>query len=141
MNTKVCLSKKYRTKTGLPVVIYATDVKSTYPVVGKVTFPDGAERVYLYDKWGDPQPHVVSSYCLEEVGQYDHLVKDQAVYVWASNKSHAIKRHFAHTIGSDVYVYLAGKTSFTTTETMRHPNCMEAEEYEASMGVGDCHAF
>ena len=115
---KIDINKKYKTRSGLPVRIYAVDGGGEYPVHGAVY---NAE----YDKWDIEtwridlrcgKDNESEPYGLVVVSEYDNFNIDDKVIVWCSSDvNDKVRGHFAGlTKEGKPKVWGMGRTSFTS---------------------------
>src|SRR5690554_1427464 len=48
----ISMDKTYTTRDGRPVRLFCTDLKNPYPVLGSLTYADGKEETWTWDKYG-----------------------------------------------------------------------------------------
>ena len=94
---KIDINKKYKTRSGLDVIIYSVTGGGGYPVHG--AWWNNVGKYYLVDHWteygynsSDNEESVTD---LIEVGEYDHIKIDDPVLVWDYNNTLKIRGHFA----------------------------------------------
>lgn len=110
------LSKKYRTRHGQEVRLYAADGAGPFPIHGARLTPQG----WLRESWTElGSYHSVNreaDYDLVEVPPpYSHIKIDDPVYVWDDDGTEKIKAHFAGISEQGApLVYVGGQTSWTS---------------------------
>jgi hypothetical protein len=68
MTQKIDINKKYKTESGLEVVLYTTEGRShSYPVIGEIIFADGSVQLCLWADNGQKQGVFTTSFNLVEV--------------------------------------------------------------------------
>lgn len=109
------INKKYKTRAGNPVRIYATDGNSWDPVHGAVKDREGW-KIKSWKESGAFLYGEISDNDLMEVGPYDDLKIDDKVMVKDDSDAMWKKRHFAG-IGADgkPLVFRSGGTSWSNS--------------------------
>lgn len=114
---KISIDKKYKTRSGFPVRIYAVDCGGALSVHGAYFYNNDEWFPISYTKNGRLVDNSIEhSLDLIEVSKYDHIKIDDKVLVWM-DFIEQIKRYFAG-IGKDgkPRTWDEGKTAFTISE-------------------------
>lgn len=126
---KIEMGKKYRTRTGLPARVIATDVKdSIYRVVALVG--KDVERVYHYTTTGHSLPSSQHGDDLVEVSPYEDFKIDDKVLVRDYENEEWNKRYFAG-ISADglALAFVDGQTSWSSSGgTAKWGCCIKADQ-------------
>ena len=127
------MGKKYKTRSGLPVRVVATDIKSPYPVVAALLVSCDVEIIRSYTHTGEfllgDTNHPND---LIEVTLYDDFKEDDLCVVWNDdNKGNKLFRYF-HKVNSTgkALCFNHGKTSFNISECSFWDNCRKPTEEE-----------
>ena len=124
------MGKKYKTRSGLPVRIVATDIKSPYPVVAALLVSCDVEIIRSYTDTGEfllgDTNHPND---LIEVTPYDDFKEDDLCVVWEITESKEF-RYFSHEKSSIAWCFSSGGTSYTKTATTSWTNCRKATDEE-----------
>ena len=123
------MNKKYKTRSGLPVRILATDIESDFPVCAALKSNKNEETLLRYTNNGryfDPYKH---EYDLIEVTPYEDFKVDDLCVVWDVTESKEF-RYFSHAKGNLAWCFNSGGTSYTRTTTTSWTNCRKATEEE-----------
>lgn len=120
------INKKYKTRNGCEVRIYATDGGGKYPIHGAIKngFGDWC-IVGLWSQEGEIRIGYSSENDLIEVSPYEDFKIDDKVLVWAKGSSTKHKRYFAgvSNIGRPL-VFVDGKTSWSSEgQTCSYTHC------------------
>ena len=118
------ISKKYKTRSGLPARILCTDRKdSHYPVVALVSFSETSEKLTSYTEDGQFCDGSPSEYDLVEVRP---LAEGDLVMCWngKSHPQHACLRKFAKISKEGRPITFSANGLFNDWD-----NCMLVEEY------------
>ena len=125
------MGKKYKTRSGLPVRVVATDIKSPYPVVAAVLDICGVEIICVYTDTGELlRGDINNPDDLIEVTPYDDFKEDDLCVVWMGNKQLKEFRYFSHVENGKATCFTCGYTSYTTKNTTIWSNCRKATEEE-----------
>ena len=116
------MNKKYRYENGDPAYVLTTERCNhdlEKPYIPPVVSMDLAGNIHLHNDKGQWESDE-SEFNLVEVGQYDHLKKDDKVIAYfapnASTCDHN-RRYFSHVDAEGVpYVFIAGSTSWSTCQ-------------------------
>lgn len=118
------ITKKYKTRSGCEVRIYATDGGGDYPIHGAVKYK--GDNYWSPRKWKDSgTEHWADSSDLIEVLPYQDFKIDDKVLVWEEGSCEKYKRYFA---GVDEngkpLVFWDGKTSWSSDgDTIDYDYC------------------
>ena len=125
------MSKKYKTRSGLPVRILCNDFKNdTYTVTAAVLEIHGVETLYSYTNTGEFLRGVINHpNDLIEVTPYDDFKEDDLCVVWEITESKEF-RYFSHEKSNIAWCFSSGGTSYTRTATTSWTNCRKATEEE-----------
>jgi len=121
---KIDITKQYKTRSGLPVRIYAVDVKNTDDeIVHGAYFENRSWFVASWNEYGIFNTISTHQNFLDliEVGKYDHINIDDKVLVWYDesntkliHNNEKFKGHFAGlTKDGKPKIWGSGATSFT----------------------------
>lgn len=126
------MTKKYKTRSGLPVRILCNDFKTDiYKVIVAVYDPEtdseytisvASTGIYIEDR--------ESTLDLIEVLPYDDFKEDDLCVVWKDDKSLKDFRYFSHVENDKARCFTCGYTSYTTKNTSLWPNCRKATKEE-----------
>ena len=93
---KIDISKKYRTRSKLPVEILRTDIKSTdFPVVAIIQLSDDKEFSDCFTEYGKLYAHGESDMDLIEMCPYEDFKIDEPVMVRSASSDSWMRRYFA----------------------------------------------
>lgn len=112
---KITLDKQYKTRSGLPVRIYAVDVDGNYSTHGAYLSDDGW-NIESWDNSGNCYDDIeIDDLDLIEVGKYDHINTDDKVLVLDNViDGTKLKGHFAGlTKNGKPKIWSSGSTSFS----------------------------
>ena len=92
---KINLTDKYKTRSGLDVTVYRTDLRGIFPVL--VVVHDTVEdKVYRYTSDGRHFDYNYKSFDLIKVLPYEHIKIDDKVLVWDNDyKDNQARAYFA----------------------------------------------
>ena len=125
------MTKKYKTRSGLPVRILCTDFNNdTYTVIAAV--PDqanGYDYIISVSSTGTYIEGEGSPLDLIEATPYDDFKEDDLCVVWGEEGAKRF-RYFSHVENGAVNCFVLGCTSYTTVATSIWPNCRKATEEE-----------
>lgn len=128
----ITMNKKYRTRSGLPARVLATDVKdSVYPIVALVG--GDFEEVERYTADGFFYEHrQLHELDLVEVLPYDDFKVDDPVFVRNNDCDTWLPRHFAGVNAQgDPLAFYGGETSFTSKrKPFKWDVCVKASDME-----------
>lgn len=121
---KIDINKKYKTRSGLDVIIYSVTGGGDCPVHG--AWWNNVGTYYFVDRWTEygynSSDNEESGYDLIEVGEYDHIKIDDPVLVWDYNNTLKIRGHFAGISKEGLpIVWYAGRTSHTVFDNKTTP--------------------
>ena len=125
------MSKKYKTRSGLPVRVLATDIKSQYPVIAVVYDQEtGCESTISVANTGSYIEDEENPLDLIEVTPYDDFKEDDLCVVW-NGKNKKVFRYF-HKINSrgKAVCFCFGQTSFHTYDVTPWEFCRKPTEEE-----------
>ena len=125
------MSKKYKTRSGLPVRILCNDFKnSVYTVVAAVyDQKTGCESTISVTNTGRYIEDEENPLDLSEVIPYDDFKEDDLCVVWETTESKEF-RYFSHEKSSIAWCFSSGGTSYTKTATTSWTNCRKATDEE-----------
>ena len=125
------MSKKYKTRSGLPVRILCNDFKNnTYTVIAAVYDQEaGCEYTVRLSSKGTYIEDEESPLDLIEVTPYDDFKEDDLCVVWGE-EGKKLFRYFSHVENGAINCFVLGCTSYTTVNTSIWPNCRKATEEE-----------
>lgn len=124
------ITKKYKTRSGLPVRVIATDIKGPYPVVAAVLDNCDVETVCVYTNTGEfLRGDINHPDDLFEVTPYEDFKVDDLCVVWEVENSKEF-RYFSHEKENLAWCFGSGGTSYTRTTTTSWTNCRKATEEE-----------
>ena len=126
------MSKKYKTRGGLPVRILCNDYKANiYTVIAAIYDPEtGRESVINVTNTGSFYTEEEETpYDLIEVTPYNDFKEDDLCVVW-DKETTKFFRYFSHVENGAVNCFVLGSTSYTTVNTSIWPNCRKATEEE-----------
>lgn len=125
------MSKKYKTRSGLPVRILCNDFKNnTYTVIAAVyDQKTGYENTINVSSTGAYIEGEGSPLDLIEVTPYDDFKEDDLCVVWGE-KNNKFFRYFSHVENGTANCFGLGCNSYTTVNTSIWPNCRKATEEE-----------
>ena len=125
------MTKKYKTRSGLPVRILCNDFKNdTYTVIAAVyDQANGYESTISVSSTGTYIEDEESALDLIEVTPFDDFKEDDLCVVWTEETT-KIFRYFSHVENGAVNCFVLGCTSYTTVNTSIWPNCRKATEEE-----------
>lgn len=120
------INKKYKTRDGKEVRIYATDHVGSYPICGAIRYEDG----WYEESWEEDGRN--SNYVeddLVEVSKYEDFKIDDKVIVWDNDYPDEKERGYFAGVNEDGYpmVFMNGRTSFIEVDTCWWDNC---EKYD-----------
>lgn len=130
---KIDINKKYRTREGYEVRIYAVDGGGDYPVHGAIRTGDKWES----KSWKSDGTYIgilpyrsePDCFDLIEVRPYDHIKIDDKVWVSDTENYRKYKGYFAGVeVGGNPLIFADGRTSWTTdgrTEKWGHCELVE----------------
>ena len=126
------MSKKYKTRSGLPVRILCNDFKNDgYTVIAAVYNPEaGYESTISVTNTGSYIEDEESPLDLIEATPYDDFKEDDLCVVWKNDKQPKGFRYFSHVENGKATCFTWGHTSYTTNNTSIWPNCRKATEEE-----------
>jgi hypothetical protein len=138
----ISVNKKYRTRDGREVRIYATDGSLDSQIHGAILYQEGWSSVtwnksgsfYSYDRDSD----------LIEVTPYDDLQIDDKVLVWNDRKGTLakFKRYFAGVSrNGKPLAFSDGATSWSTEDTGKRTNYDDIEFYEIGVEWDNCEKY
>ncbi len=128
---KITLDKKYRTRCGYPVRVLCVDMKSDWPVVCIIKYPDGTENTNSVTIYGKDWDGEESDFDLIEVSPWEDFKKDDKVMVKGFEGGLWSKRHFAYEKDGRAYVYQEGMTSWSSDdEAITWKYCRKPTEEE-----------
>ena len=118
---KIDISKKYRTRSNLPVEILRTDIKSIdFPVVAIIRLSDDKEFTNCFTEYGNFYAHGESDMDLFEVSQYEDFKIDDLVMVRESPSKSWKRRYFAGTRDGKALTWDSGATSWSSNNNEFH---------------------
>lgn len=128
-NKMIDINKKYKTRDGKEVRIYATDHVGSYPICGAIRYLDGWDN----EAWKEDGRN--SNYVeddpddLVEVSKYEDFKIDDKVIVWENDYPDRKERGYFAGVNEDGYpmVFMNGRTSFIEVDTCWWDNC---EKYD-----------
>ena len=124
------MTKKYKTRSGLPVRILCNDLKcDTYTVIAAVYEQEGCEFTISVSSTGSYIEDEENPLDLIEVTPYDDFKEDDLCVVWGEEGAKRF-RYFSHVENGAVNCFVLGCTSYTTVATSIWPNCRKATEEE-----------
>ena len=110
------LTDKYKTRSGLPVTVYANEIRSEFPVLATVHYPNH-DSVYQFTSEGNFHNGVTHEHELDLIkfSPYDHIKIDDKVNVWDKWDSKVYRGHFAGLSKDGLpMAWSEGKTSWTS---------------------------
>lgn len=115
---KIDITKKYCTRSKLPVEILKTDLKSKdFPVVAIIQESDTKEYMGLFTEYGEFYLHGESDMDLVEVSEWEDFKIDEPVMVRDHPERYLEeswqRRYFAGIIDGKPSAWAGGKTSWT----------------------------
>lgn len=114
------INKKYRTRSGCEVRIYATDAGGDYPIHGAVKYK--GNNYWSPRKWKDSGSECqADSSDLIEVSPYEDFKIDDKVLVWNAGDEDKYKRYFAG-VGNQgrPLIFQDGATSWSSNLITEH---------------------
>lgn len=124
------MSKKYKTRSGLPVRILCADLQDkNYPIIAAI-MQDNEESVISFTETGEFIENEKGRFDLLEVTPYEDFKEDDLCVVWNTGEEKSFRYFHKANKSGKASCFTFGKTSFTTDVVTSWEFCRKATEEE-----------